>query len=136
MPRFGRKSNSNLNTADPKLIRLMDEAIKYVDFGVVCGVRSEKEQNKAFAEGKSKVQYPNSKHNLVPSLAVDIVPWDGKKYCWGNDDKELLQIGQMIGVVKACAIYLGIEIRCGFDWDNDGNITDESFIDAFHVELV
>jgi len=114
----------------------MEEAIKHTDFGVVCGRRGREAQEKAVREKKSTKHFPNSMHNANPSLAVDIVPWDGKKYCWGNDNKELLQIGIMVGVVKACAVYLGIEIRCGLDWDDDGNVTDETFIDAFHVEVV
>lgn len=75
MPKFGEKSKAALATAHPLLQRLMNAAIADVDFSVLCGHRTEEEQNAAYAGGKSKLKWPRSKHNRVPSLAVDIVPY-------------------------------------------------------------
>lgn len=45
------------------------------DLTVLCGYRGEAEQNDAFRRGTSKLQFPNSKHNKVPALAVDLAPY-------------------------------------------------------------
>ena len=44
------------------------------DFICICGSRGEAEQNKAFSQGKSKLKFPNSKHNKILSEAMDLVP--------------------------------------------------------------
>ena len=70
MPSFSTRSKSNLSQAQPDLQRLFKEVIKHYDCTVICGHRSQEEQDKAVAEGKSKVRYPDSKHNSVPARAV------------------------------------------------------------------
>ena len=42
---------------------------------IVCGHRNKEDQNKAFAEGKSKLKWPKGKHNKLPSQAVDAAPY-------------------------------------------------------------
>lgn len=42
------------------------------DITVLCGFRGQAEQDRVFAAGLSKVEWPRSKHNQVPALAVDI----------------------------------------------------------------
>ena len=54
---------------------LFNEVIKYFDCTLIQGHRGEEEQNKYFDEGKSKVRYPNGRHNARPSNAVDVVPY-------------------------------------------------------------
>lgn len=88
MPKFSKTSLKRLETCHPILQELCHEAIKDIDFMVICGHRGEEEQNKAFAEGKSKLKYPHSKHNKIPSLAVDLCPvkYEGGKVVldWDN----------------------------------------------------
>lgn len=83
MPQFSTRSLETLGTCEQKLVNLMKKCIEEVDFTVLCGHRSESEQDKAFAEGKSKLKYPASKHNAYPARAVDIAP------CKYGDDKKL-----------------------------------------------
>ena len=52
-----------------------NELIKQYDFSVLEGRRGEREQNEAFKRGTSRVRYPYSAHNKIPSLAVDIAPY-------------------------------------------------------------
>lgn len=77
---FSKRSIDNLSQAHPDLQVLFNEVIRYRDCSVICGHRGEKEQNDAFNKGNSLLKYPNSKHNKLPSLAVDVVPfpidWD------------------------------------------------------------
>jgi len=107
----------------------MEEAIKYVDFAVVWGHRNEEDQNKAYARGNSKVRYPESKHNLFPSKAVDIIPWPSK---WESRE----QFYFMAGVVMSVAQRMGLTLRWGGDWDRDGDFSDQRFDDLAHFEVV
>ena len=75
MPRFGRKSKKELSTCHEDLQDLFNEVIKYVDCSVLEGHRSKERQNKLYEEGKTKVKYPNGRHNASPSRACDIVPY-------------------------------------------------------------
>jgi peptidoglycan LD-endopeptidase CwlK len=128
MPSFGERSLNNLETAHVDLQRLFKEVIKHYDCTVICGHRDKKSQDKAVRSGYSKVSFPNSKHNSLPSRAVDVLPYP---IDW-NDWKRFYFFG---GFVKATAAQLDIDIRWGGDWDSDGNLTEEKFIDLPHFEL-
>lgn len=133
MPKFGRKSNMNLNSAHPDLQRLFREIVKTYDCSVLWGHRSEDQQNEMYLSVPpvTKVQWPHSKHNSVPSMAVDVAPWID-----GNVTFEPRQCYHFAGYVQAIADRMGIDIRCGADWDSDNNINDQSFRDIIHFELV
>ena len=102
---------ANLNTCHRDIQTVLHEAIKYVDFSVVFGHRSEALQAELYAKGRDKdgnvvkisevVTYKDgtikrSKHNFYPSKAVDIIPWPSG---W-KDDKEFFFVS---GVVQAIA---------------------------------
>jgi uncharacterized protein YcbK (DUF882 family) len=75
--KFSKRSLEKLDTCHPDLIKLMMAAIDNspIDFSIICGYRNKEAQNTAYRSGNSKVQYPFSKHNKMPSLAVDIQPY-------------------------------------------------------------
>lgn len=75
MPVFSKKSAERLATCHPDLQAVCKELIKQYDFSVLEGRRGEREQNEAFKKGTSRVRYPYSAHNKIPSLAVDIAPY-------------------------------------------------------------
>jgi len=108
--------------------RIRDEV---QDISLVTGYRGEEEQNKKFLEGKSKVTYPNGKHNMYPSIAVDLQP-----YPYPKDERKLwAALGRIAGRAEAIAKEEGFVIRWGGDWDSDGDLTDQDFDDLFHIEL-
>lgn len=109
MARFSKISGQRLSTCDNELITLMNSCIAEYDFSVLCGHRGEAEQNKAFNEGKSKLKYPNSKHNSYPSKAVDIAPYP-------IDWNDIGRFKELAEIVKKKAKELGIEIEWGGDW--------------------
>lgn len=129
MYKLGNASLNNLRTCHPDLQEILEEAIKIVDFAIICGHRNKDEQDKAFHSGMSKVQFPNSKHNTYPSSAVDIAPYP---IDWNNTGR----FTHLVGIIRGIAHMKGIKIRCGIDWDSDGDITDHSFMDYPHIELV
>lgn len=128
MPEFSPKSKQRLETCHPDLQRLFNEVIKHYDCTVLCGHRTKEEQDEAVRTGASKLQFPNSKHNSSPSMAVDVVPFP-------VDWKDMSRFYHFCGFVLATAKQLGIEIRSGIDWDGDLNFREEKFVDAPHFEL-
>ena len=76
MPKYSTISKSRLVTCHQDLQTLFNEVIKYYDCTIVYGHRGEIAQNQAYAEGKSQLKWPNSKHNKWPSLAVDAAPYE------------------------------------------------------------
>lgn len=116
------RSLIKLSTCAPKLVKLIMEAIKTspFDFAVICGHRGEEQQTKAFDEGRSKVLYPMSEHNSVPSTAVDLAPYP---IDW--DDIEKFKI--LACHIKITAYLLDIPIEWGGDW--------KSFKDYPHYQL-
>lgn len=75
MPKFSKTSEERLKTCHPDIVAVCRELIKQYDFSILCGRRNKEEQELAFMNGNSKLQYPNSKHNAIPSVAIDIVPY-------------------------------------------------------------
>lgn len=134
MPKFGTNSLNNLAGCHEDLRRIADEAIKIFDFSVVCGRRGKAEQEKAFAEGKTKLHYPQSKHNAeAPALAkaFDLCPYRDGKLQW--NDREAFVF--LAGVIKGIALVEGIKIRWGGDFNRDNNLHNDSFVDFPHFEL-
>ena len=128
MPRFGSRSRKNLETCDEDLQALFSEVIKYFDCTVIQGHRGKEEQNKYFDEGKSKVKYPNGRHNASPSNAVDVVPYP---IDWEDTDR----MYYFAGFVKGVAANIGIPIRWCGDWNDNTEVKDTNFKDLPHFEL-
>jgi peptidoglycan L-alanyl-D-glutamate endopeptidase CwlK len=134
--KFSELSKSRLSGCHMDLQILFKHVILEYDCMVVCGQRGEAEQNEAFAKGNSKLQYPNSKHNSLPSIAVDVVPYEN------GPDWSKLQSAHFAGYVKGIAdqlLRIGTiksKIRCGVDWDKDNDIDDTKFWDGGHFEII
>lgn len=131
MPKFGKRSKERLSTCCNSLQLIMNELILVMDVTILCGQRNEADQNKAFKEGKSQLQYPESSHNMYPSMAVDVSPypieWPDKK----NDSLEeytrkLGRFERMCGIIEGIASTLGFKVRLGRDF---------SFKDYVHTEV-
>jgi peptidoglycan LD-endopeptidase CwlK len=129
MPEFGERSKNNLATCHQDLQKLFNEVIKYFDCAVTCGHRGKEEQDKAFHDGLSKLQFPDSKHNKKPSLAADVVPYP---IDWSDTERFYM----FVGAVRGIAAMLNIPIHCGADWDGDMEIKDQNFHDLPHFELI
>ena len=128
MPSFGRRSRERLATCRPDLQRVLNRAIEVYDFTILDGHRTEERQREVFERGMSKVQWPNSKHNSLPSLAVDIAPWP-------IDWRDLNRFYFLAGVVHSAAADEGVTLRWGGDWDRDYKFDDQKFNDLPHFEL-
>jgi len=120
MPSFSKRSLDNLATCHPDLQKVAHECIKSFDFVVICGHRGASAQNKAYAEGQSKLKFPHSKHNKQPSLAFDATP---HPLDWGDIDS----FKAMAKHMKAAAKTVSVRIKWGGDFRN--------FFDGPHFEL-
>lgn len=127
MNKYSKSSSRRLDEADERLQRLMKQVLLTYDHSILCGHRNEEDQNYAYLTKASKLRYPESKHNSLPSKAIDIQP-----YPYNN----LWDLHHFIGYVQATAEWMGIKIRCGRDWNDNMRSDDETFLDVFHIELV
>lgn len=121
MPHFGKNSKRRLATCHPDIQKVLNEAIKHFDFSVIWGHRGRYHQNRVFREGYSKVQWPNSRHNTLPSEAVDVVPYPGG---FDNPDETFYLLATHI---LSAASEVGVRLRWGGHW--------RSLRDLAHFEL-
>ena len=128
MPAFSTRSMERLSTCDPRLVELFMEVVKVYDCSVIEGRRSRERQDELYRTGFSRVQYPNSRHNPKPSMAVDVSPYP---IDW-NDRERFVAFGSF---VRGVAYKMGVEIRWGGDWDGDFDLKDQTFMDLVHFEI-
>ena len=132
MPTFSERSKARLATCHPDLQRLMQKVIERIDVTVLVGHRGEEEQNEAYRKNQSRLQFPNSKHNSIPSKAIDIAPYiPGRGIDWNYTPQFYL----VAGIVLATAAELKIPIRWGGDFNRNLFPGDEKFLDLVHFEL-
>jgi peptidoglycan L-alanyl-D-glutamate endopeptidase CwlK len=135
MSSFSEASFTKLQTCHKDLQIIFEEVIKTWDCIIICGNRGEEEQEEAFKKRASKLHYPNSKHNSNPSLAADALPYPIDR---SNMHRIILFAGKVLGIAQM--LYeqgkISYRIRWGGDWNNNGNMNDETFIDGEHFELI
>lgn len=149
MPRFSRRSLHRLRTCRTSLQDVFNVVIEWFDCTILEGHRGEEAQNRAYADGKSKVQWPDGNHNAYPSKAVDAGPYDPevRGVNWDTEIAEpkyglvrwkavwnLCRFYYFAGFVMGTAASMGVRLRWGGDWDGDTKLDDQSFRDLVHFE--
>ena len=136
MPKFGSRSRGKLETCDDRIQRVMNRAIEAFDFTIVWGHRGEAAQNEAFDKGNSKLKFPDSKHNGLPSKAIDVAPWVEGQIPWNKVEYFYILAGHIMQAAKEECVTL----RWGGDWGGDGTIVkyDDSEVlnDVGHFEIL
>lgn len=117
---LAQRSVDKLRGVHPDLVRVVNRAIQLtpIDFGITCGTRSQEEQRRLVAEGKSRTM--NSRH--LTGHAVDVVALINGRASW-----DFKHYGQIAQAFKHAALELGIAIVWGGDW--------RTFKDGPHFEL-
>ena len=128
MPRYSNKSKERLASCDERLQDVFNEVIKYVDCSILEGHRSKERQNKLYDENRTKVKYPNGRHNSSPSKAVDVTPYPVD---WKARERQTLFAGFVLGIARG----MDIRLRWGGDWDMDFQVMDNRFDDFPHFEV-
>lgn len=137
--RFSKRSLENLKGVHPYLVGVVVNALKCnttVDFTVIEGLRTRERQQELFKKGTTKTL--NSKHcNQQTGFghAVDLLP-----YLSGVSSEEIWNKKEAFKAVSDAmfksAKDLGIKIRWGGDWNQNGRSDDETFYDGPHFELI
>jgi peptidoglycan L-alanyl-D-glutamate endopeptidase CwlK len=135
MPKFSQESFSRLSTCHPDLQTLFYEVNKTFECTILEGYRNQDDQEKAFDAGKTKLHWPNGKHNSQPSMAVDVAPYP---LDWYNDKRFYWFAGYVMGIAQKLKDEgkMTHAVRYGGDWDRDKDITHNKFNDLVHYELV
>lgn len=150
MNKFSQRSIENLKNVHPDLKKVMECAIQFsvVDFGITEGYRSPERQYQLYQQGRTTAGQVvtnidgytrKSKHNYLPSEAVDI-------YIYTGDSKHTYDqnhLSYVAGVIMTVADYLhrtGViknKIRWGGNWNNRGVIVEGyNLLDMPHFEIV
>lgn len=132
MNRYSPASEARLQTCDERIQRVLRSLLPEFDHSILEGHRGESEQNEAFRTGASKVEWPNGKHNKMPSKAVDVAPAN----CDLTDKRNIPRICYFAGRVMGRAVELGVRLRWGGDWDGDNELRDQTFNDLVHFEVI
>ena len=119
---FSKKSKARLDTCHYMLQIVANEAmlLQVMDFSVVCGHRDKKDQMIAYQENRSKLVWPKSKHNKMPSEAMDLIPYP-------EGYTNIYKFYKLAGIILAVAKLNNIEITWGGDW--------KSFKDYPHFQI-
>ena len=135
MPSFSQESMKELSTCHIDLQVIFFNVVRTFDCKVIEGYRNEERQNIAFQDGKSKLKYPDGKHNNLPSMAVDVAPWPVD---WKDIKRFYYFAGYVMGIASKLKDEGKIEhsLRWGGDWDSDTIVTDQQFNDLVHYELI
>jgi peptidoglycan L-alanyl-D-glutamate endopeptidase CwlK len=114
---------------------LFFEVIRSYDCIVLEGYRNQAAQDDAYARGTTTLKWPNGKHNISPSNAVDVAPYP---LDWKNTKRFYHFAGFVLGVAEELKLQNKIShaIRWGGDWNSNNNLEDQTFFDLVHFELV
>ena len=103
---LSKTSTERLGECDRDLQKVFREVIKYIDFSVICGFRDENDQNEAYLRGNSSKKWPNSRHNNMPSTAIDVAPYP-------IDWDDLNSFYRLNGVIMTIAQQMNIKLIWG-----------------------
>ena len=127
---LSQRSLGRLDGVNNKLHSVVTTAITLTncDFGVTCGLRTEKEQEELVARGASQTM--KSKH--LTGDAVDVVAYIGSRISW-----ELNLYDEIADAFKEASVREGVGIRWRAswhipdlrDWEGTAEEARESYID-------
>lgn len=156
MPKFGGRSEGRRDTCTPGLIAVLNKGIERVDYTILCGHRGREAQDQAEIQGTTTKKWPNSKHNSVPSVAVDVAPWykvnphldwrtdkalwvavrDGNAKVRDEIMENIKRWFALIHYLVGVGDGLGVKLRSGGDWDMDFQFDDHRLVDLPHLEEI
>jgi len=136
---LGQQSRARLKGVHPDLVKVVELAIKKTatDFLVLEGVRTPARQKELYAQGRTRpgqvVTWTLTSNHFAKAdgfgHAVDLAPYPVD---W-NDLKKFDAISK---AMFAAAAELGIRIRWGADWDQDGKSRERGESDSPHFEIM
>lgn len=130
--RYSDRSLARLGSCHPDLVLLAAEALacSFTDLTILWGHRNRAQQT-ALLEAeppRTKLAFPDSKHNRKPSEALDIAPYPLP--AWDDGESWL----KFAWFMKGVAAHLRLDVRFGADW-SDRPRDGKPGWDAPHIEL-
>lgn len=135
---LGAQSRARLKGVHPQLVRIVERAIELSkqDFMVLEGVRTPQRQKELYAQGRTKpgkvVTWTLTSNHFVKAdgfgHAVDLCPFPVD---W-NTASKFDAIG---AAMVAASKELGVKIRWGKDWNQNGRPGEKGETDSPHFEL-
>ena len=135
---LGQQSRARLKGVHPDLVRVVEHAIKRTttDFMVLEGVRTPARQRELYAQGRTKpgqvVTWTLTSNHFAKAdgygHAVDLCPFP-------VDWNDLKKFDAIAKAMFSAADELGVKIRWGADWDQDGKPRERGESDSPHFEL-
>lgn len=137
--KLGTRSRDNLKGVHPDLVKVVELAIKKSkqDFTVIEGVRTPARQKELYAQGRTKpgpkVTWTMTSNHFANKKtgfghAVDICPYP-------VDWNDLSKFDKISRAMFEAAAELGIRIRWGADWNQNGKPREKGETDSPHFEL-
>lgn len=136
--KLGLASRKKLEGLNPDLVAVVTRAIEVTtqDFTVLCGVRTLEEQKELYAQGRTKpgdIVTWTLKSRHLPAAdglgrAVDLCPYP-------IDWNTLSKFDAIASAVMQASKELGVPVRWGADWDQDGKPRERGETDSPHFEL-
>lgn len=131
MFRFSQRSLNNLKGVDARLVKVVTRALELtsVDFIVIEGLRTIERQRELYAQGRTapgKVVTWTMSSKHLEGRAVDLLPVAG----WDGDFAAVSR-----AMMKASK-ELGVKIRWGADWNQNGRPYEKGETDSPHFELI
>lgn len=119
MYHLGTRSLQNLEGVNPKLVSVVNQAIRITsqDFSVIEGLRTEERQAQLVASGKSQTM--NSRH--LSGNAVDLAAWNGtidwdEKYYYPIADAMIVSAKELNVPLRWGAAWHQLDVReCSLD---------------------
>jgi len=134
---FNQTSLDRLKGVNPRLVKVVHRALQIstVDFMVVEGLRTLERQKQLYAQGrttKGNIVTWTLKSKHLDGLAVDLAPIQNGQIDW----TDLAKFDAMAKAMFTAAAELGIKIRWGADWNQNGRPREKGEHDSPHFELV
>ncbi len=141
------KHEGRLQGVDERIAAVVRMLGTMTDVEVICGVRTQEEQDAIYAAGKSKNKV--SKHTPKPlpdgdglGKAVDLgvvvgveTDPDGKRH-GGKVSWDIKLYLPMLELFQVCAHSIGVTARYGHTWTTNPDDKPARFDDAGHIELL
>lgn len=130
-------SLDRLKGVDPRLVKVVHRAaqISTVGFMVVEGLRTLERQKQLYAQGrttKGKIVTWTLKSKHLDGLAVDLAPIQNGQIDW----TDLTKFDAIAKAIFMAAAELGVKIRWGADWNQNGRPREKGESDSPHFELL
>lgn len=133
MAYYSQESIRRLNQAHHLIGKVAERVIQVVDVKIGETLRGREKQQRYYREGKSKLQYPDSKHNQRPAEAAHFLPYPE---LWDASTERWYYVGGVVVGIASVVLPDDVGWRWGGDWDGDDIFGDQQFDDLAHHELI